>query len=164
MRSLCPCVKVGDVVSAEVANLLPVGSQIEPGQPHINEYVWEKTERGWRASDDGYTESTLSSTANRRILRIGPAPATTDAPDKAEDHITDASKKVSDFPLADLLADSRLRPLVDVVRAAILGVQHNPRHVPIRIMQAVDALPPELRAAESTLAERGSSIQSKPPQ
>lgn len=193
-HKLCPCVKVGDVVSAEVANMLPVGSRIQGSTWSSDaEAFWQRTDSGWDGYSGGDTEPTSRSKAVNdswmvdcqwRILRIGPAPEAT------TDHVADASKKVEPdkaeeiaesllcglqslsspispeskstvasfaamlrvhgvgqpLPLADLLADPRLRPVMDIVEAAINHAHYGftTRYI---LRKVVDALPPELRAA-----------------
>ena len=175
---LCPCLKVGDVVSAEAANMLPVGSRFD-----LDGNVWERFDIGWDAKGSSKPVKKWYLIDGYKILRIGPAPEAT------TDHIADASKKVepdraeeiaSEFlwgdswlnadgghdetkaladllrkhgvgqplPLADLIADPRLRPYWGVVRAC--EVYRNRGQQPLAISsldRAVDALSPELRAA-----------------
>lgn len=74
VKMLCPCVKVGDVVSAEAWRLLPTGSQITPNDLPPYEYYWERTARGWKSSRaDVFLETDYLDQEPRTILRIGPA-------------------------------------------------------------------------------------------
>lgn len=180
-HSLCPCLKVGDVVGEEAANLLPVGSRI---WWEGCEWYLEKTESEWRGVGLACDFLTNMVSNNWTILRIGPAPEAT------TDHVADASKKVEPdkaeeiaesllcglqslsspispeskstvasfaamlrvhgvgqpLPLADLIADPRLRPYWDVVKAAQNHAYYGftTRYI---LRKVVDALPPELRAA-----------------
>ncbi len=79
MRSLCPCVKVGDVVSCEIANLLPVGSRFD-----LDGNVWERFDIGWDAEGSSKPVAKWFLHGGYSILRIGPAPATDNAPGWAE--------------------------------------------------------------------------------
>ena len=76
--SLCSCLKVGDVVSAEVANMLPVGSKIYYKHNDGAMGYWQKTE-----GDDKWLGHGHNGKPTRRmkitgddwaITRIGPAP------------------------------------------------------------------------------------------
>lgn len=71
---LCPCLRVGDVVGPDVANLLPLGSQFEF---LFDTGVWTREERGWANKDhSGHVGEWFLAGKDYRILRIGPAPAT----------------------------------------------------------------------------------------
>ena len=150
-HKLCPCVKVGDVVSRDVAMLLPIHSKVRETtfkgvgcaiKVRDGERAWAEDgkETGFDNDPLGFNGPfPLKTGAEFVILRIGPAPTAT------TDHIADASKKVADFRLADLLADPRLRPYWDVIKAAITCRSPLSRGCDISVH--VDALPPELRAA-----------------
>lgn len=68
-HSLCPCLKVGDVVGEEAANLLPVGSRI---WWEGCEWYLEKTESEWRGVGLACDFLTNMVSNNWTILRIGP--------------------------------------------------------------------------------------------
>lgn len=77
---LCSCLKVGDAVTAGVANMLPVGSQVcFNGKTHE---VWELDKGGEWHWDNGVLDKWY--TGPLTILRIGPAPVTTPADDICE--------------------------------------------------------------------------------
>ena len=177
--SLCPCVKVGDEVTAEVANLLPVGSRV--AKILIGEY-WERTAGGW-IDETGHSHSDgVLKCSDWPILRIGPAPAST------TDHIADASKMVDKAeeiareclevlqahhgedldhrivagvlrkhgvgqlpPLADMIADPRLRPMVEILQLRIkqyqTGTQREYGELNAKICGLIAALPHALRSA-----------------
>jgi len=73
-KRLCPCVKPGDVVGEDVANLLPLDSQFEF---LFDRGIWTREEKGWANKDhSGHVPEWFIAGKGYRILRIGPAPAT----------------------------------------------------------------------------------------
>lgn len=252
-QRLCPCVKVGDVVSRDVAMLLPIHSKVRETtfkgvgcaiKVRDGERAWAEDgkETGFDNDPFGFNGPfPLKTGAEFVILRIGPAPEATtdhvadaskkvepdraeeiarecadelwalrpsdwdgsrdciatvlrrlrvgqlpplaDLPDNAEDDrvaeeilercratrakIGDQAsrlwwgqtilnltadiywlagrRKAEDIPLADLIADQRLRPYWDVIKAAVTC--RSPMSSGCDISVHVDALPPELRAA-----------------
>lgn len=165
---LCPCLKVGDVVSAEAANMLPVGSRIE--QRGVG---WERGTELWFVVLGSGNPAAVVYGDDCTILRIGPgdeAKQGEDAkPDKAEEiarecynlhydsggnlSIEEAVASVlrkhgvgKEPTLAEVLAREDMRPLVDAVKAALYlrGLTQRPLG---DMDEAVDAIPPELRAA-----------------
>jgi hypothetical protein len=149
-RVLCPCVKPGDVVTAEVANLLPVGSRVRD-KIFPQGVWWERTATEWKNNSDKFARVTLDELTfpSWEVICIGPAPEA--PPDDAHPSncaCPDCEPEESetlDIPLATLLADPRLRPLVNVVDEAIKYNEHAAPYLPL--MFAVEAIPRELREA-----------------